>query len=136
MNMRLIDKPSIILVDDHDIFRKGMVSLIRFEGLGTVVGEASDGMQFIDLLEVNKPDLVLLDINMPHLDGFEAAKMAIEKHPDLKIIAFTMFVNDEYCNKMMDIGVNGFVPKSSSLNDLIFAINEVLCGRAYYNNRS
>ncbi len=132
MNMSEKNKPSIILVDDHDIFRKGMVSLIRFEEIGTVIGEAVDGQQFVDLLDDHAPDLVLLDINMPHMDGFEAAKLAIEKHPNLKIIAFTMFGNEEYYNKMQDLGVSGFVPKSSSLNVLTSAIRDVLDGKDYY----
>ncbi len=132
MIMSMTNKPSIILVDDHDIFRKGMVSLIRFEEIGTVIGEAADGQQFVDLLDDHIPDLVLLDINMPHMDGFEAAKLAMSKHPNLKIIAFTMFGNEEYYNKMMDLGVSGFVPKSSSLYILTTAIRDVLEGKEYY----
>src|SRR5512133_1655890 len=98
-------KPDIIIVDDHLIFRQGLKSLINLENIATVIGEASNGLEFIELLSSLKPDVVLMDIDMPHMNGMEATKKALEVFPDLKIIAFTMFGDEEYYYKMIDLGV-------------------------------
>ena len=81
-------KPTIILVDDHLIFRQGLKSLITVETLGKVIGEASDGKVFLDLLSETVPDLVLMDIDMPQMDGMEATQKALQILPELKIIVF------------------------------------------------
>ena len=116
--------PDIIIVDDHLIFRQGLKSLITFENIANVIGEASNGKEFIELLSHLKPDLVLMDIDMPHMNGMEATRKALELIPDLKIIAFTMFGDEEYYYKMIDLGVKGFILKSSGINELEKAISE------------
>jgi DNA-binding NarL/FixJ family response regulator len=127
-------KPDIIIVDDHLIFRQGLESILNSEDIATVIGEASNGMEFIDLLAHLKPDLVLMDIDMPHMNGIEATQKALELSPDLKIIAFTMFGDEEYYYKMIDIGVKGFILKSSGINELEKAIGEVMMGESYFSN--
>jgi len=126
--------PDIIIVDDHLIFRQGLKSLITFENIATVIGEASNGKEFIELLSHLKPDLVLMDIDMPHMNGMEATRKALELIPDLKIIAFTMFGDEEYYYKMIDLGVKGFILKSSGINELEKAISEVMQGESYFSN--
>jgi DNA-binding NarL/FixJ family response regulator len=128
------NKPDIIIVDDHLIFRQGLKSLITIENIATVIGEASNGKEFIELLSHLKPDLVLMDIDMPHMNGMEATKKALELIPDLKIIAFTMFGDEEYYYKMIDLGVKGFILKSSGINELEKAISEVMLGESYFSN--
>lgn len=127
-------KPDIIIVDDHLIFRQGLKSLITIEDIATVIAEASDGKEFIDLLASHKPDLVLMDINMPRMNGMEATQKALELMPDLKIIAFTMFGEEEYYYKMIDLGVKGFILKSSGINELEKAIHDVMMGESYFSN--
>jgi DNA-binding NarL/FixJ family response regulator len=127
-------KPDIIIVDDHLIFRQGLKSLITIEDIATVIAEASDGMEFIDLLASHKPDLVLMDISMPRMNGMEATQKALELMPELKIIAFTMFGEEEYYYKMIDLGVKGFILKSSGINELEKAIQEVMMGESYFSN--
>ena len=123
MISNLLKKPEIIIVDDHLIFRQGLKSLVTIEQFANVIGEASNGKEFIELLSHLKPDLVLMDIDMPHMDGMEATQKAIELMPDLKIIAFTMFGDEEYYYKMIDLGVKGFILKSSGINELLSLIH-------------
>ena len=127
-------KPNIIIVDDHLILRQGITALITTENIATVIGEASNGKEFIELLSHLKPDLVLMDIDMPHMNGMEATKKALELMPELKIIAFTMFGDEEYYYKMIDMGVKGFILKSSGINELEKAISEVMLGESYFSN--
>lgn len=126
--------PEILIVDDHLIFRQGLKSLITSENIAIVVGEASNGKEFLELLSHIKPDLVLMDIDMPHMNGMEATQKALEIIPDLKIIAFTMFGDEEYYYKMIDLGVKGFILKSSGINELEKAIREVMLGESYFSN--
>jgi DNA-binding NarL/FixJ family response regulator len=127
-------KPDIIIVDDHLIFRQGLKSLLAIENVAAVIGEASNGKEFIELLSNLRPDLVLLDIDMPHMNGMEAAQKALKIMPDLKIIVFTMFGDEEYYYRMIDLGVKGFILKSSGINELEKAIREVMIGESYFSN--
>jgi DNA-binding NarL/FixJ family response regulator len=134
MNSSHPTKPNLIIVDDHLIFRQGLKSLINLESIATVIGEASNGLEFIELLSHLKPDLVLMDIDMPHMNGMEATKKALEMFPDLKIIAFTMFGDEEYYYKMIDLGVKGFLLKSCGINELEKAIQDIMMGESYFSN--
>ena len=126
--------PDIIIVDDHLIFRQGLKSILSSQNVANVIGEASNGIEFIDLLSQLTPDLVLMDIDMPHMDGFDTTVMAIEKNPDLKIIALSMFSNEEFYYKMLDRGVKGFILKTCGINELENAILNVMRGDSYFSN--
>jgi len=134
MNPTITKKPNIIIVDDHLIFRQGLKSIITLENIANVIGEASNGLELMALLEDLKPDLVLMDIDMPHMNGLEATEKAIELMPELKIIAFSMFSDEEYYYKMIDRGVKGFILKTSGINELENAINNVMAGDSYFSN--
>ncbi len=134
MNTVSIKKPTIIIVDDHLIFRQGLKSIISQENFATVTGEASNGLEFLELLKTTKPDLVLMDIDMPHMNGLEATEKAIKLMPELKIIAFTMFGDEEYYYKMIDRGVKGFILKTSGIHELENAIRDVMFGESYFSN--
>jgi DNA-binding NarL/FixJ family response regulator len=134
MISNLYRKPDIIIVDDHMIFRMGLKSLLTIENIATVIGEASNGKDFIDQLSSLKPDLVLMDIDMPHMNGMEATQKALELMPDLKIIAFTMFGEEADYNMMIDLGVKGFILKSSGINELEDAIEDVMKGKYYFSS--
>lgn len=128
------NKPDIIIVDDHLIFRQGLKSLITSENIATVIGEASNGKEYLELLSHLNPDLVLMDIDMPHMNGMEATQKSLSLMPDLKIITFTMFGDEEYYYKMIDLGVKGFILKSSGISELERAISEVMQGESYFSN--
>jgi len=127
-------KPILIIVDDHLIFQQGLKAMITAENIATVVGEASNGIEFIEMLSVCKPDLVLMDIDMPQMNGMEATQKAIELIPDIKIIALTMFGDEEYYYKMIDLGVKGFILKSTGIAELEKAITDVMQGESYFSN--
>lgn len=128
----MTNKPSIILVDDHLIFREGLRTIITDERIATIIGEASNGPEFIELLAKLNPDIAIMDIDMPLMDGVEATRKAMEIIPDLKIIAFTMFNDREDCQKMIELGVKGCLLKSCSIEELESAINEVMNGNTIY----
>jgi DNA-binding NarL/FixJ family response regulator len=127
-------KPDIIIVDDHLIFRQGLKSILSSLNVANVIGEASNGVEFIELLSELTPDLVLMDIDMPHMNGFDTTVMAIERIPDLKIIALSMFCVEEYYYKMLDRGVKGFILKTCGINELENAILNVMMGETYFSN--
>jgi DNA-binding NarL/FixJ family response regulator len=130
----MFSKPDIIIVDDHLIFRQGLKSLITIENIATIIGEASDGNDLIELLSHMKPDLVIMDIDMPNMNGIEATRKAMGLMPGLKIIAYTMFgTEDNYC-KMTDLGAKGFVLKSNGINELEEAIRDVMAGGSYFSH--
>jgi len=134
MNSIITKKPDIIIVDDHLIFRQGLKSIITLESIANVIGEASNGIEFIELLSTLRPDLVLMDIDMPRMNGLDATAKALEILPDLKIIAFSMFSDEEYYYKMIDRGVKGFILKTSGINELETAIQNVMLGDTYFSN--
>jgi DNA-binding NarL/FixJ family response regulator len=127
-------KPTLIIVDDHLIFQQGLKAMITAENIANVVGEASNGKEFIELLSGCKPDLVLMDIDMPQMNGMEATQKAIELMPDIKIIALTMFGDEEYYYKMIDLGVKGFILKSTGIAEIEKAIKDVIQGESYFSN--
>jgi DNA-binding NarL/FixJ family response regulator len=134
MNDLLTQKPNIIIVDDHLIFRQGLKSIITLENIANVIGEASNGLELLKLLTDLKPDLVLMDIDMPHMNGLDATEKAMELMPELKIIAFSMFSDEEYYYKMIDRGVKGFILKTSGIKELENAIQNVMSGDSYFSN--
>lgn len=134
MNSKTSKKPKIIIVDDHLIFRQGLTSIITSENIATIIGEAANGIEFLELLTKHKPDLVLMDIDMPYMNGLEATEKAIEFLPNLKIIVFSMFSDEEYYHKMIERGVKGFILKTSGIDELEKAIQEVMKGESYFSN--
>jgi DNA-binding NarL/FixJ family response regulator len=126
-------KIKVFIVDDHDIFRDGIKLLLSSGKVAEVIGEACNGQEFLDKVESLKPDVVLMDIAMPVLDGIETSKIAHQKYTDMKILALTMFGDEKYYYQMIQAGVKGFVLKSSGISELLKAIHEVCDGRSYFS---
>lgn len=112
----------IIIVDDHLLFRESIKLLIEKEGIGEVIAEAEHGLEFLEKLKTHKPDLVIMDIDMPYMNGIEATKAALKINPDLKILLLTMM--SEYINSIDIIhsGAIGHILKSSGKRDFESAI--------------
>jgi DNA-binding NarL/FixJ family response regulator len=127
------EKIKILIVDDHEIFRNGLKMVLGRLSYAELCGEAQNGQEFIDILDDLTPDIVLLDIEMPVMNGIDAAKIALEKHPNLKIIALTMFSEDEYIQSMIDVGAKGFLMKNINKETLDRAIMTVFNGGSYYS---
>ncbi len=132
MTANQVVKPNIILVDDHLVFREGLRTIISKENIAVVVGEASNGLDFLDLLAIQKPDLVLMDIDMPKMNGLDATEKALEIMPDLKILIYTMFGEEEYYKRMVELGVAGYILKSSNISELENAIQIIMNGGKYF----
>ncbi|MCK5344574.1 MAG: response regulator transcription factor, partial [Candidatus Heimdallarchaeota archaeon] len=128
-------KHKVILVDDHKLFREGLSFVISQLDDFEVISEAGDGKEFLELLEKLKPDLILMDISMPQLDGIEATRIAVEKFPELKVVALSMFGDEEYYYKMIQVGVKGFILKESGKEELEKAMREVIAGENYFSQK-
>jgi len=126
-------KTQVIIVDDHEIFRKGFAMVIGTFPDIELVGEASNGQEFLDLIEKTKPDLVFTDIKMPVLNGIDASRIAMERFPDLKIVALSMFGEEKYLQSMMEAGAIGFLLKNVKREELEIAIKLYLQGKNYYS---
>ncbi len=126
-------KSKIIIVDDHRLFRSGLKYILNEIPEIEVIGEASNGKEFLELLKYLNPDLVLMDISMPEMNGVEACQKALEKDPTLKILVLSMFGDDAYYNTMIDIGVKGFILKDSDNSELLTAIKTIVSGNSYFS---
>ncbi|MDX9882540.1 MAG: response regulator transcription factor [Prolixibacteraceae bacterium] len=124
----------IIIVDDHTLFRNGLKILLNNLKDYRVVAEASNGKEFLDLLETIRPDLVLLDIEMPVMDGIKAAETALKKFPELKIITLSMYGEEDYYYQMVNAGVKGFVLKNSDIKEVKAALETVFEGGSYFSS--
>lgn len=121
----------IVLVDDHTLFRNGLKGLLQTNSEYSVVGEFSDGSQFIAALPTLEADIVIMDIAMPNMDGKTATKLALRQRPELKIIALTMFGECQYIEQMVDAGVLGFLNKDSDIKTVFTAIDTLMAGEKY-----
>lgn len=128
------DKIKILLVDDHEIFRNGLIMVLSKLKNIEVVGEASNGLEFLNLLEEHKDtEIVLIDIKMPIMNGIDATKEALSKFPNLKVIALTMFGDDEYIDNMLEAGAKGFLLKNVNKEGLSRAIKAVSENHNYFS---
>ena len=122
-----------MIVDDHALFRNGLKLLLNAYDNLNVVAEASNGIEFLSAIDVINVDLVLLDIEMPEMGGIEAAQLALEKFPDLKIITLSMYGDEEYYYRMVEAGVSGFLLKDSDIDEVYAAICSVVEGKNYFS---
>jgi DNA-binding NarL/FixJ family response regulator len=125
---------SVFLVDDHKLFREGLSLLLGNLPYIKIVYEASDGEAFLIQAEKNLPDLVFMDISMPGIDGIETTKKALEKYPDLKIIALSMFSDEDYYTRMINAGAKGFILKNSGIQEVEECIRNVVSGHNYFSH--
>lgn len=133
-NKQLMDPViRVTVVDDHEIFRNGLRMVINKMGYAKVVAEAGDGEDFLRQLPELETDIVLMDIEMPGVNGVEATKKALEVRPELKIIALTMFKDDAYIQSMIEAGVKGFLIKNIRKEVLERALQAVFNGKTYYS---
>jgi DNA-binding NarL/FixJ family response regulator len=128
-----VPKKKVILVDDHKLFRNGLKFILSDLPELDIVGEASNGKEFLEILKYIMPDLVLMDISMPEMNGVEASTKALEKYPDLNIMILTMFSDEQYYNTFIEIGVKGFVLKECDNSELITAVKTILNGGTYFS---
>jgi DNA-binding NarL/FixJ family response regulator len=124
----------IIVVDDHEIFRKGLITTINRLKNTKIIAESSNGEDLLDLLDkYPDADMVFMDIEMPGINGIETTKKALDKNPNLKIIALSMFVDDNYVQNMIDAGAKGYLIKNITKEGLEKAITLISQGQNYFS---
>lgn len=124
----------IVIVDDHSLFREGLSLLIEKEGIGDVAAEADNGMELFEILETVKPDVILMDIDMPIMNGLVATEKVIQKYPDMNILVLSMYGDQEHYSQLINAGAKGFVLKTSGKQELESAIRSVAEGGSYFSS--
>ena len=124
----------VYIADDHTLFRKAMVNLLRsFERI-TDVKDAENGKELLTLIKYEQPDVVIVDLQMPVMDGSETSAIILQKYPDVKIIILTMHDSNKFILHMMDLGVHAFLLKNTEPDELEKAIYAVADKDFYHNN--
>lgn len=121
----------IMLVDDHVLIREGIKQLLEFDGTMQVIEQAGDGEECLEKLKKAKPDILLLDINMPNINGIETLEEIKKRDLPIKVLMLTVHSEVEYLIKAVDIGANGYILKDSGSEELKKAIHAVLDGQSY-----
>jgi DNA-binding NarL/FixJ family response regulator len=127
-------KLSILLADDHTVVRQGLRALLAAEADFEVVGEAENGRDAVALAKKTRPDVVLMDVAMPMLNGAEAARRILEQSPGTRIIVLTSYGNDECVAQMIRAGASGYLIKQTAASDLARAIREIRRGNYFYSS--
>ncbi|WP_417603038.1 response regulator transcription factor [Owenweeksia hongkongensis] len=122
----------VLLADDHKMFLEGLYSILSHEEGFKILGQASDGVELMELLKTNQPDVIVLDINMPNMDGIESASKIVEEYPEVKILIVSMFKKSMIIEKLMKIGVNGYILKDAGKKELLAAVRSVAMGTDYF----
>jgi two-component system response regulator NreC len=123
-----MSKTKVLLVDDHTIVRQGLKALLGFQDGIEVVGEAEDGRQAIEKAKELVPDIIVIDITMPNLNGIEATRQLKKINPEMKVLVLTVHDNEEYIHQVLQAGASGYLLKESAVSDLVSAINAVKKG--------
>ena len=126
----------VLLVDDHKIVRDGIKLMLKSQAGIDVVAEADDGAKVIELLESTPVDVVVMDINMPEMNGIQATKLVKKEHPEIKVLALTMSSDDSHIRQMVQAGASGYIMKSAGREELTDAIQDVMSGKHYFSDQA
>ena len=124
---------SIVIAEDHRILREGLESLLSSKPDFEVIGKAEDGLEAISLVRESRPDLVLLDLSMPRLDGLSAIREIKNLSPETKILALTVHTDEEYVLEAFEAGADGYCLKDAGRTELIMAMQTVFSGKPYFS---
>lgn len=123
---------SLVIADDHEIFRDGLALMLNKQENMTLVGQAGNGRELVQLVADKQPDIVLTDIKMPYLDGIAACRLLLQQNPDLKIIALSMFEEEDLIVEMLEAGAKGYLLKNADKKEIQEAILTVHEGNIFY----
>ncbi len=125
----------IIIIDDHQLFREGVNRILDFEDSFEVVAEGDDGSEVVNLFETYQPDVIIMDINMPHVNGVDATRQLIEKHPEAKVIILSIHDDENYVTHALKTGATGYLLKEMDADALINAVKVVADGGPYLHRK-
>ena len=128
-------KVRILLADDHTVMRAGLRALLERQPNLEVVGEAGDGRQTVELASSHVPDVVVLDIAMPNLNGVEATRRMVSKQPTISVVILSMYSDESYVMRALEAGARAYLLKDSAVTDLIRAIEAVSQGKSFFSPR-
>ena len=126
-------KIRLVFADDHSIVRNGLRSLFRSASDISIVGEAVDGEEALALAEGRKPDIIILDISMPKLNGIDATRLIREAHPDMKVLVLTVHEDEAYVYQLIRAGANGYILKNAEKNEILAAVRTVVTEGSFFS---
>jgi DNA-binding NarL/FixJ family response regulator len=129
-------KHKILIADDHAMVRDGVKNLILQNKELTVIGEARSGNEALELFDRLQPDLLILDISMPDMNGMEVSRAILAKNPNANIVILSMYEDEDYISRCLEYGVKGYVVKNESGSELDYAIKSVLQGKNYFSRQA
>ncbi len=130
---KVMEKIKVVLADDHTVVRQGLRALLVAEGDIEIVGEAENGRQAVQLVKKFLPDVAVIDIAMPVLNGLEATRQIIRTVPTTKVLILSSYSDDEYIQQLTEAGAAGYLVKQTAANDLLKAIREASKGNAFFS---
>lgn len=129
-----MEKIKILIADDHEIIRYGISTFLSKADDIELVGEASDGVECIELFKKTQPDICLLDIEMPHRDGIETTRAIRSINPDVKVLILSMHVEPDILRRVIEVGINGYILKNTEKSDLLQSIRAIMNGQQVYSD--
>ena len=129
-----MSKHSIVIVDDHQLVLDGLISIVKELPDFEIVGSACNGKEGVDRVKILKPDMVLMDIDMPVMNGLEACRQIKKENPDTKVIVLTMHHEASLIRKVMDIGADGYLLKNADREEFYAAISAVMGGKSFFSS--
>ncbi|MCL4166038.1 UNVERIFIED_CONTAM: hypothetical protein GTU68_053865, partial [Idotea baltica] len=123
----------LAIAEDHQSLIDGLELLLKYEDEISIVGTANDGEALLEVVRRKEPNVVITDIRMPKMDGIQATKIIKKEFPHTKILAFTMFDQEEAVTQMLDAGASGYILKNTSLNEVLNAILTLADGKTYFD---
>lgn len=126
-------KNTVIIADDHTLFRQGLKLILEDMEDIEVVADVSNGKELIEVTRLLKPDLVIMDINMPFINGIEASRILLQEIPELKVLVVSMYGEEQYYNSVIENGVKGFILKDADNAELRNAVTSILKGKSYFS---
>lgn len=126
-------KTRLLVADDHSVVRDGIRSVLRSSPEYRIVAEAENGERAVELARVHKPDVIIMDISMPKLNGIEATAIIKKENPDVKIVILTVHEDEEYVYQILRAGANGYVLKSAGKKEIFAAIKSAMAGERFFS---
>src|SRR2546429_280150 len=125
----------ILVADDHEVVRRGLCALLQAQPALEICGEANDGREALEKAQKLKPDVVILDIGMPSLNGLEATRQILKSNPQTKVLILTLHDSDQVVREVLNAGARGFLLKSDAARDLVAAVGALRRGKNYFSSQ-